>query len=76
MFNCDLQREVMSEISEVDIIIKDGCSDGYVSPVTRAIKNDNMELLKVLVDFFRADVNFGIEEECFPLQIAIENDQK
>ena len=47
--------------SKVDIKIFDD------SPVTFAIRSNNFDLLKALVEDFKADVNYGKFDYCFPL---------
>ena len=67
--NMDMLKFAVHEMgSKVDIKIFDD------SPVTFAIRSNNFDLLKALVEDFKADVNFGNEVNDFPLKVAIEND--
>ena len=73
--NIDMLKFAVDEMeSKVDI--KFGGRFTFHSSVTRAIKNDNFKLFKALVDDFKADVNFGIENDRFPLQVAMKHDHR
>ena len=66
--NMDMLKFAVHEMgSKVDIKIFDPYTKSYVFPVTRAIRLDNFDLLKALVEDFKADVNYGKFDYCFPL---------
>ena len=66
--NMDMLKFAVHEMgSKVDIKIFDPYTKSYVFPVTRAIRSDNFDLLKALVEDFKADVNYGKFDYCFPL---------